>query len=112
MGFCATTSCGKAYIKWKAVKEMNARGVYTPEQVQDTVQSNWDAIVKEGASTISKDECKKVTEDSVNYLASLGAGNKFDAAAFESKKKFAGIILNVVKKEQIIVLVTTLVTKS
>merc|ERR1711935_125727 len=109
---CAQTSCGKAYIKWKAVKEMNARGVYTPEQVKEAVEAQWNAVNPDGKSTINQDECKTVAEAAQNYLASLGAGNKWDEATYNSKKKFAGIIMNVVKKEQIEVLVTTLVTKA
>ena len=112
MGFCAQTSCGKAYMKWKTIKEMNAKGIYTPEQITDTIDKNWDAVNPDGKSTVTQDECKKVAEDSINYLGSIGDGATFDTASYDSKKKFAGIILNIVKKEQIIAVVTALLAKT
>ena len=41
---CAQSSCGKKYISWKALKEMNARGVYTPEQIQEQVDKALEVI--------------------------------------------------------------------
>ena len=109
--WCATTSCGKAYIEWKTVKAMNAKGIYTPSQITDTVQGHWDSVAG-GNSTISLEQCKKVTENSINDLGSIGDGQKFDEAQYESQKKFVGIILNLVKKEQIDALVTKLTAKT
>ena len=37
-GACARTSCGEAYLEWKALKEMNARGVYPPNQINDETE--------------------------------------------------------------------------
>ena len=38
---CANTSCGRAYIEWKALKEMNEKGIYTPEQISGVVDKFW-----------------------------------------------------------------------
>ena len=51
--YCAQTSCGQAYIKWKTIREMNARGIYTPEQITDTVDKYWAAVNPENKGTIS-----------------------------------------------------------
>ena len=32
---CAQTSCGQSFIKWKALKEMNKKGIYSPDQISE-----------------------------------------------------------------------------
>ena len=54
---CAQTSCGKAYIEWKALKELNAKGVYPPNQIEKEVDSVWASVV--GDETFAnKDQVK------------------------------------------------------
>ena len=84
---CAQTSCGQAIIKWKALKEMNSKGVYTPEQISDNTDYYWNKVVGSDASTCDHDQCKEIVKKTVNYLGSLGSGKKFDEDSFEKGYK-------------------------
>ena len=55
MGPCAQTSCGKAFVEWKAVKEMNKNGVYTPEQIQDAVEKAWKEHNPDDSAIVGKE---------------------------------------------------------
>ena len=82
MQFCLETSCGKAYIKRKALKEANKMGVYEPDQIADTVNYYW-----AGGETCNKAQTLKTVKKSVNYLGRIGNGKKFDADSFETQYK-------------------------
>ena len=76
------TSCGKAYIKKKALKEANKMGVYEPDQITDTVNYYW-----AGGETANKAQSLKTVKKSVNYLGRIGNGKKFSQDAFETQYK-------------------------
>ena len=38
---CADSNCGKNVIRKKAIKDMNKRGVYPPNQIEEKVSKNW-----------------------------------------------------------------------
>ena len=82
MGPCANTSCGQAFIKWKALKEMNAKGVYTPEQLQEYVDNAWDKHNPDGDTFTNKEKCKLMCEQAVNGLGSIGDGYKLNDNAY------------------------------
>ena len=33
--YCVQNSCAQDMIKWKKLKDMNKKGVYTPEQIEE-----------------------------------------------------------------------------
>ena len=107
---CAQTSCGQYIIKMKALKEMNTKGIYTPEQISDNVDKYWNKYASSSdASTVNKQECKNIVEATVNALGRLGSGHKFDEEKFASAYKkvdFMGAEKNL--KAVVIGLVTTL----
>ena len=74
MGFIANTSCGKWYVEWRALKELNAKGIFTPDQIQTACDKQWAAINPDGNVTVNKDQCKQGVMDAVNYLGSIGDG--------------------------------------
>ena len=86
---CAQTSCGQSFIKWKALKEMNSKGVYTPEQVTENTEYYWNRYAESGASTVDKATASKIVKATVNYLGGIGSGARFTDEAFDSKYKVA-----------------------
>ena len=59
----------------KALKEMNSKGIYTPEQISDIVTLNWKKFASSPeANTVNKAECKSIVESAVNSLGKLGSG--------------------------------------
>ena len=53
---CAQTSCGQYIIKQKALREMSSKGIYTPEQITDSVDKHWAKHAEsEDASTVNKE---------------------------------------------------------
>mmetsp|Transcript_14368 Transcript_14368/g.24462 ORF Transcript_14368/g.24462 Transcript_14368/m.24462 type:complete len:123 (-) Transcript_14368:100-468(-) len=87
MGACAETSCGKAYMEWQAVKEMNKRGVYTPDQVEKVLNKNWKKFNSEDNTFVSKEVVQSVCTEGVNYLGSIGNGITFDKESFDKNYK-------------------------
>ena len=88
MGLCANTSCGAAYLKNKAVKEMNSRGVYTPEQIEEALDVAWEQVNPDNkVLMVNKAAAQKMVEHVVNHLGSIGDGKQFDAAVFEKNYK-------------------------
>ena len=89
---------------------MNAKGVFTPEQISDTVDKNWAKYASAAdASTVNKEECKNIVKASVNSLGKLGSKHWFDDDKFASSYKkvdFMGAEKNF--KAVVIGLVTTL----
>ena len=83
MGFCAQTACGKKYAEFSALKEMNKKGVYTPEQIEGVVEKQWKKHNGEDNTFVNKDTCKIMVEESVNALGKLGDGQTFDESLFE-----------------------------
>ena len=90
--WCATTSCGKAFIEWKALKALNAEGFFTPEQISTTCEKNWKYQNADDAMTIDKEHTMAGVKDAVNYLGSIGDGLTFQDDKFESTyKKFCAL---------------------
>merc|ERR1712070_528134 len=90
MQFCLETSCGKAYLKRKALKEDNKMGVYEPDQITDTVNYYW-----AGGETCNKAQSLKTVikvKKSVNYLGRIGNGKKFDPESFETQYKLVDMM--------------------
>ena len=56
---CAQTTCGQKVIKWKALREMNAKGVYTPEQLSDNTDYYWNKVAGD-ETTVDKEQCKQI----------------------------------------------------
>ena len=80
-------------MKMKALKEMNSKGIYTPEQISDSVDKYWKKYAKEpDAMTVNKAECKSIVEACVNALGRLGSGNTFKEDKFNSVYKKADFI--------------------
>ena len=84
MGACATTSCGKCAIKWKVTRDLNAKGVYTPEQISENADYYWKSYNSEDNMTVDKETCKKIVGKTVNYLRGWG-GKSMTDEEFESK---------------------------
>ena len=51
---------------------MNKKGIYSPEQINDTVDKNWDSVNPDGDTIVNKEKCKEMVENAVNHLWSLG----------------------------------------
>ena len=86
-GACAQTSCGQAYIEWKAIKEMNSRGVYPPNQIQDEVESVWKGQVDKDSTFATKEQTKAIATKVVNSLGARGNGITFDETLFAKQYK-------------------------
>tara|TARA_B110000238_G_C15763820_1_gene284575 strand:+ start:127 stop:414 length:288 start_codon:yes stop_codon:yes gene_type:complete len=89
---------------------MNTKGIFTPEQISDSVNKYWKKYAAEAdASTVNKAECKSIVEATVNALGRLGSGHKFNEEKFTSAYKkvdFMGAEKNF--KAVVLGLVTTL----
>ena len=89
---------------------MNTKGIFTPEQISDSVNKHWKKYASEpDASTVNKAECKSIVEATVNALGRLGSGHKFNEDKFTSAYKkvdFMGAEKNF--KAVVLGLVTTL----
>ena len=89
---------------------MNSKGVFTPEQISDTVDKNWNKYASASdASTVNKEECTNIVKASVNALGKLGSKHWFDETKFASSYKkvdFMGAEKNL--KAVVMGLVTTL----
>ena len=78
---CAQTSCGQAYVEWKALKEMNKNGVYPPNQIEKEVDSYWGKVV--GNDTFAdKEQAKIIATKTINGLGSGGNGITFNEEQF------------------------------
>ena len=53
---------------------MNAKGVYTPEQLQDYVDKSWEKFNPEDSAIVDKEVCKNICEKAVNGLGAIGDG--------------------------------------
>ena len=112
MGFLANTSCGKWYIEWRALKELNARGIFTPEQISNTCDKNWEAINPDGSVVINKDQCQQGVMDAVNYLGSIGDGLVFNEEEYNNAyKTFDMIGLGKITKIQFNGIISKMVVK-
>ena len=89
---------------------MNTKGIYTPEQISDSVDKYWAKYASSAdANTVNKAECKSIVEATVNALGGLGSKHYFDETKFNSAYKkvdFMGAEKNF--KAVVIGLVTTL----
>ena len=70
MQTCAATPCGKMYMEYKAVKELNMKGIYPPNQIQKTVESYWPGTVGKNEMSCDKDKAREVSRKTVDYLGS------------------------------------------
>ena len=59
MGCCSETSCGQEYIKWRALKQLNVQGVYTPEQIKECVDYYWNYYAGND-TTVNQDTCLQI----------------------------------------------------
>ena len=59
--------------------------MYAPNQITDEVDKYWEQYAEADANTVDKETCKKIVEDSVNYLGSIGSGKTFDESEFNDK---------------------------
>ena len=99
-------------MKWQALKEMNKKGIYSPEQINDTVDKNWDSVNPDGDTIVNKEKCKEMVENAVNHLGSLGDGGQFDEDAFnKAYKKADPWGTQKILKPVVLAMVTSLVTK-
>ena len=102
----------QAVIKWKALKDMNKEGVFTPEQLNDNTTYYWNKVAGEDNSTCDKEQCKQIVQKTVNYLGSLGSGKKFTDDEFDSAyKKGDPLGLEKNLKAVVIVMVTSMAKK-
>ena len=62
---------------------MNAKGVYTPEQINDYSTSAWNKFNPDESMTVDKEACKNMCEMATNELGSIGDGQKHDEELFE-----------------------------
>ena len=88
MAVCAQTSCGKAYIKYKALKELNAKGIYEPEQIEDAINRAWGNVVS-GEDKPSDEQAKEIFKQAVDALGALGDGNGFEEEQWKKNSKIA-----------------------
>ena len=79
---CAQTSCGQAFMEWKALKELNKQGVYPPNQINDEVEKAFKSIVGKDSTFANKEQAKQICERVVNDLGSRGNGITFDDSKF------------------------------
>ena len=82
---CAQTPCGEAYMEWKALKELNMKGIYPPNQIQKTEESEWKSIVGKNESTCNKEQAQEICTEVINSLGSGGNGITFDEDEFEKQ---------------------------
>ena len=89
---------------------MNKKGIYTPEQITDSVDKYWKKYASSAdASTVNKEECQNIVEANVNALGKKGSKHYFNEEKFTSSYKkvdFMGAEKNL--KAVVIGLVTTL----
>ena len=111
MGFCANTSCGQAFIKNKALREMNKKGIYTPEQIDDKVDKYWIKYNPDMTTLIKKDQCTEIIQACVNDLGKIGDGMQYDEAKFlKVYKKFDAWGSQKIQKAMVVGMLTQLVT--
>ena len=110
---CAQTSCGQSFIKWKALREMNQKGIYSPDQISEQVDSAWASFNTDDSTTVDKETAQKIAEQCVNNLGSMGDGKTFDEEEFNSAYKMTdplGLGKNL--KGVLNILVTKMATKA
>ena len=91
---------------------MNKKGIYSPEQIGDAVDKNWDEVNPEGDTIVNKEKCKEMVEKAVNHLGSIGDGGKFDEEEFKKAYKKADPWgTQKILKPVVLTMVTALVTK-
>ena len=79
---CAQTSCGKAIMEWKALKELNKKGIYPPNQIEKEVESSWNKSVGKDETLADKEQAKMIATKVVNTLGAAGNGIKFEEDNF------------------------------
>ena len=42
--FCYKSACCQQYLGWKALRDMNKKGVYTPVQISEHIDKYWDKL--------------------------------------------------------------------
>ena len=90
---------------------MNKQGVYSPEQINDTVDINWDKVNPENNTIVNKEKCQEMVEAAVNHLGGLGDGKQYDQDVFnKAYKKVDGWGTQKILKPMVIGIVTTMVT--
>ena len=62
---------------------MNFRGVYTPQQVIDNTDYYWNKHNSSGETFVNYETTYKIVKDTVNYLGSLGNGQRFSIIEFD-----------------------------
>ena len=81
---CAQTSCGKAFMEWKVLKESNKKGIYPPNQIEKEVDTYWSKIVGKDETFADKEKVKEISTKVVNGLGAGGNGIKFEEESFSS----------------------------
>ena len=110
---CAQTPCGEAYMEWKALKELNMKGIYPPNQIQKAEEEQWKSVVGKGDSTCNKEQAQEICTSVVNSLGESGNGIKFDQASFETQyDKIDMLGLGTILEAQVIVIITCMMAPS
>ena len=88
MGCCAYACCcgccsGRSYPQWAALREMNKKGVYTPDQVREATQKAWINYNPGAEVSVNKETSRFICRDAVNELGKKGDGQKHNEKLFE-----------------------------
>ena len=71
-------------MEWQALKELNARGIYTPQQVEEQINTYWAKVNPDDSTFVNKDQAKSICEMGVNALGGLGKKIEFSEDKFNS----------------------------
>ena len=82
MGFCTSSSCCSKLTVSRKVREMNKKGIYTPDQINQACDTQWLIINPEENTIVNMEQCRKICEKSVNHLGAIGNGRKFSKKVF------------------------------
>ena len=76
-------------MKYKAIREMNAQGIYTPEQINNELDRVWVKYNPNETRTVDKETTELMVAEAVNSLGKIGDGQVFVKSDFEKVyKKF------------------------
>ena len=79
---CAGTSCGRKYASYKTLKDMNKKGVYPPNQIEEEVTSNWNKRIGKEVTFVDKDQARTIAQKTIAKLAKKGNGIKYYEDSF------------------------------
>ena len=74
-------NCKEMYSDFVHLKELNQKGIYTPDQIRKEVDIIWEQVVQ-GNVVANKEETKTIAMQTINKLGARGNGITFEEKEF------------------------------